>query len=366
MGKSIVYCIAGFYRKAGMERVLAQKANALVAMGYEVSIVTTDQRGQAPAFELSPKVHLYDLGVNYELNNDALFLKKVCQYPFKLHKHFYALRRLLRDLNSDITVSMFCNDAAFLPFIRFGGRKVLEYHFTRHKRLLYGRSGLWRLADRLRDFTDSLVVRRFEHFVVLTKEDREYWGDCRNISVIPNPRTFTFDGPSDMENRMVLAAGRYSYQKGLDRLVVAWKMLGDKTEGWVLRIAGDGEESLGDLPANVLTGPSSDIKAEYMKASVFALSSRYEGLPMVLLEAQAAGLPIVSFACPCGPKDVVTEGIDGFMVPEGDICALSSRLGQLISDIELRKNMSREAFLASERFDENRIMKLWTELFERL
>ena len=96
------------------------------------------------------------------------------------------------------------------------------------------------------------------------------------------------------------------------------------------------------------------------------MSSRYEGLPMVLLEAQAAGLPIVSFDCKCGPKDVIENGVDGFLVEDGDIEQLAQKLVVLMQDANLRKQMGSAAYAHSERYSEERIMKQWTDLFDEV
>ena len=106
--------------------------------------------------------------------------------------------------------------------------------------------------------------------------------------------------------------------------------------------------------------------AVYRGVSVVAMSSRYEGLPMILLEAQAYGLPIVSFACKFGPADVVTDGSDGFLVPEGDIEALAQRLATVMEDDALRQRMGEAARKSSERYEEEGVMKKWETLFHRL
>lgn len=359
----LIFLIAGTYRPAGMERVLANKANWFAEQGHDVLIVTTDQRGRKAAFAMDPRIRTVDLGIGYEDNNGGSFASKLLCYPFKQLKHRRKLTALLKKEKADVVVSMFCNDASFVPAITDGSHKVLEIHFSRYKRLQYGRKGLWAIADRWRSSNDARVVSRFERFVVLTEEDAGYWGALPNIRVIPNARTFTFDKPSSLENRQVLAVGRYTYQKAFERLVEAWKLI--DTEGWTLRIAGEGE-SLGELPGNVKTGLSGDMKQEYLDSSIFALSSRYEGLPMVLLEAQAAGLPIVSFTCKCGPRDVVTDGVDGILVEEGDVRGLAKALKRLMDDRELRRKMGEAAYKASDRFDEEKIMRQWLQLFEEL
>ena len=372
----IAYLIAGTYNSGGMERVLANKANYLVAHGYEVIIITTDQRGQKPFFPLDQRIKCYDLGINYEENNGKSFFNKVLHYPFKQWRHKKRLSELLKKLHADVVVSMFCNDASILPQIEDGSKKVLEVHFSRFKRLQYGRKGLWKWADKWRSNNDLKVVSRFDRFVVLTKEDKVYWGNLHNIQVIPNARTFAFEKPAELTNKTVMAVGRYDFQKGFERLIAAWAEVCNKVNDWKLEIIGDGalrDKMLQQIEGNGLSDrvvlkklPAAQMKDAYMNTSIFALSSRFEGLPMVLLEAQAAGVPIISFACKCGPKDLIEDGINGFLVEEGDIDGLAKGLIRLIEDEELRKKMGKAAYQNSELYTENAIMKHWIDLFQNL
>ena len=359
----LVYCINGFYRAAGMERVLADKANWLAAHGYAVTILTTDQLGRPDAFPLDPRIAKFDLGINYESNNGGSLLDKLLHYPAKQRRHRRALAAKLSEIRPDITISMFCNEVNLLPRMHDGSRKVLEIHFSRFKRLQYGRRGLWALIDRFSSRQDEKLAARYDRFVVLTEEDKGYWPQLPNLRVIPNPRPFTLPEPASLDSHTLLAVGRYTHQKGLDLLLQAWKMI--DTQGWTLRIAGSGDP-LGAVPDNVITGPSANIQEEYRNAAFLVMSSRYEGLPMVLLEAQAAGLPVVSFACKCGPKDVITDGEDGILIPEGDIEGLASGMKRLMDDIDLRHNMGAAAFRNSVRYDKERIMHQWDSLFHEL
>lgn len=371
----ILYNIAGTYNSGGMERVLANKANWLVAHGHEVIIVTTDQRGESPYFPLDARIKCYDLAINYEENNGKSFLNKLIHYPFKQWKHKVRLTALLKELRPDIVISMFCNDASFIPSIKDGSKKILEIHFSRFKRLQYGRKGLWRLADWWRYKTDARVVSRFDKFVVLTHEDKEYWGNLRNMCVIPNARTFEVNQPATLEAKKVVAVGRLNHQKGFDRLINAWSIVDNVVSGWKLQIVGDGElreqlqyniRELGLSNQINIGRAEKDMVSVYKDASILAMSSRYEGLPMVLLEAQAAGLPIVSFDCKCGPKDVIENGVDGFLVEDGDIEQLAQKLVVLMQDANLRKQMGSAAYAHSERYSEERIMKQWTDLFDEV
>ena len=371
----ILYCIAGTRHSGGMERVLANKANWLVQHGYEVMIVTTDQQGEPPFFALDKRISCYDLGIGYEENNGKSFLNKLIQYPIKQFRHKKRLNTLLQQLKPDITVSMMCNDVSFLPKMKDGSKKILEIHFSKYKRLQYGRKGIWRIADIYRSKQEEKQVRRFHRFVVLTDEDKGYWGNLPNIEVIPNARTYNPTTTAMLNTKRVIAVGRYTHQKGFERLIEAWNLICRQHPDWHLDIIGDGEDrpklqehiDQHNIESHItLYPPTKNMDAVYQGASIVAMSSRYEGLPMILLEAQAYGLPIVSFACKCGPADVVTDGVDGFLVPEGDVESLAGKLTTVIEDDALRQQMGRAARIASERYAEDVVMKKWIELFERV
>lgn len=371
----LVYCISATHNSGGMERVLANKANYLAARGYDITVVTTDQRGLSPFFPLDGRIRCVDLGVNYEVNNGKSFLNKLVHFPFKQWRHRRRLSRVLREIRPDVTVSMFCNDATFLPSIKDGSRKVLEIHFSRFKRLQYDRKGLWRLADVWRNRNEADVVARFDRFVVLTHEDSCYWGNQPHIAVIPNAQTFACDAPAPLEAKTVVAVGRLTYQKGFDLLLQAWAEVCRRVSGWQLAIVGDGElrsalsaqaESL-ELAGCVTFVPATkDVVAVYRDASVLAMSSRYEGFGMVLLEAQTVGLPVVSFACKCGPSEIVNDGVDGYLVAPGDVDAMADRLVRLMQDGALRRRMGARAFANAARFSTDAVMKQWMALFDSL
>lgn len=370
----ILYCIAGTYNSGGMERVLANKANYLARQNYEVVIATTDQRGQSPFFALDESIRCFDLGINYEENNGKSLLNKLLKYPFKQLRHRKRLSQLLQQERPDITISMYCNEASILPTIRDGSKKILEIHFSKFKRMQYGRKGLWKGIDWWRSRQDERLVRRYDKFVVLTKEDKGYWGDLSNIEVIPNARTFAPSETASLQQPVALAIGRYTHQKGFERLIDAWKIVAEKHPSWQLKIVGDGEDkqALTDqinrlhLQNHVrLEPPQSDVSSLYLGASMYLLSSRYEGLPMVLLEAQAYGLPIVAFQCKCGPLDVVEHGKTGILVPEGESTALAEGIIQLIEQEATRIAMGKAAQQASSRYDEAHVMQQWITLFNQ-
>jgi glycosyltransferase involved in cell wall biosynthesis len=178
-----------------------------------------------------------------------------------------------------------------------------------------------------------------------------------------------------LQNNKILLIGRYSYQKNFESIIEAIFLIKEKCYGWQIRIVGDGEdkEKLQALITekkleNVifLIPPTSKIEDEYCNASIYAMSSRFEGLPMVLIEAKSCGLPIISFDCPEGPADIVRDGIDGILVENGNIKALSEAILKLVENPDLRKQFGQEALKDIDRFSPKRIFDMWEVLFKEL
>lgn len=371
--KRIAYCIPALYNSGGMERVLSVKANYLAERGYEIHIITTDQMGRGIYFPLHPSMQTHHIDLDYEGSNGLGLKEKLKAFFANQPKHKKALRALLERIQPDLTISMFGHEAGFLPSIKAGGTKVLEYHFSKLKRLQYGRTGLWRIVDQWRTWQDERIVRRYDHFVVLTEEDKALWGDMPNISVIPNPKPFESDVTSPLTEKRVLAAGRYCHQKNFEELLHIWQSLSSRHPDWQLAIYGNGEARpelealatrLGITNSVHLAMPTSDMHSVYMQSSIYAMTSRYEGLPMVLIEAQTMGLPIVSYACKCGPRDIITEGKDGFVIEEGDRESFARALEALMNNEELRHEMGTVARSSSEHYDIDRIMTSWLAIIE--
>ncbi|BBQ06492.1 glycosyltransferase family 4 protein [Elizabethkingia anophelis] len=358
-----------------MERVLANKANYLAELGYDITIITTDQRDRSPYFQLDPLIKNIDLGINYTDNNNKGLLQKLLSYPKKQKIHKRKLEKILSDLKADIVISMFDNDAAILPKIKDGSKKILEIHFSRFKRLQYGRKGVWKIINRLRSNADLKLVQRYDRFVVLTHEDKSYWGNLPNIKVIPNANSFVLSKRADLENKRVIAVGRYDYQKGFDELINVWKGVYVKHPDWSLDIFGHGPlkdelqsliDQLGLTKTIHLCAPVKNIEQEYLNSSILAMTSRYEGLPMTLLEAQACGLPLVSYACKCGPRDIIKNNENGFLIEEGNQNEMAHKIIKLIENKELRLKMGESALRASDYFSEESVMKKWIYLFSNL
>ena len=373
----IIYCHADVYNPGGMERVLLNKLRWLVARGgYDLMVVTTDQNGRPPFYAFPPEVRMVDLGIGYKADAGRNPMVKILNYFRKRRLHRKALTELLMKEKADIVVSLYPSESSFIPSIKDGSKKVLELHFNKFFRLQYHRSGLLGLADRYRMRQDEKIVRRFDKFVVLTHEDAGNWGALPNLEVIPNAALLPPVKHNGADNRRVIAVGRLDYQKGFDRLLEAWALLPAKLrETWRLDIFGQGEweemlkektRTLGIEASAHINKPTSRIFDEYASSSFLAMSSHYEGFPMVMIEAMACGLPVVCFDFLCGPRDIITPGRNGLLAKEGDLPALAAAMRRVMEDPALLKSMGEQAVEVSKTYSEEAVMARWEALFKGL
>ena len=374
----LLYCIRATYNPGGMERVLLNKVTYLVnEKGWDITIVTTDQQGQPPFYPFPKEVRMIDLDINYADDNNQGVVKKITGYLRRRKLHKERLTALLMKEKADIVVSLFPSESSFIPNIKDGSKKVLELHFCKFFRLQYGRSGLLGLIDRLRTKQDEKIARKFDKFVALTHEDREYWGEMSNITVMPNAAMPMGDNFSDGSVKRVIAVGRLDYQKGFDRLIQAWQIVQEHEpfKDWELDIFGQGEwqDMLQDMIDKVglnhhthINQPTNAIEKEYANSSMLVMSSHYEGFPMVMIEAMSCGLPVVTFDYKCGPKDIIDDGINGLLVKDGDITGLAEAMMKLMADKDYRMFLSNNARKVTDIYSEETVMNQWIKLFTSL
>jgi len=349
----------------GSERVLARMANYWAGKGWRISLLTLDR--DAPFYELEPSVNHIALGVTGHSRNAMVgILKNV--------RRIRELRRAIKALGPDAVVS-FGDQTNVLTLLATGGLKTPVIVAERVDPRLYSIGWMW---ERLRRWTYPFADR----IVVQTGEAAKYFGDRprRRVSVVPNPVVIP-EGllvePARRRGhcRVIIAMGRLTKQKGFDLLLQAFARIAGEHPDWNLTIIGDGEMrpalesqrgSLGLQGRIEFTGIVKKPGAFFGSADVFVLSSRFEGFPNALCEAMACGLPAVSFDCPSGPAEIIRDGIDGILVPDGDVGALASAMDRLMSDEAERKRLASRASEVVSRFSLERIMGLWEELLDHV
>ena len=339
----ILYLLpGGLFNSAGMERVTTIKANYLAEQpGYDVSILTTEQMGRPVFYPLSDKVRLYhlDIGIHENFGKESYFQKCVSRFK-KIREYKRKLEQVLNEIRPDITISTLGLDIGFINDLKDSSIKIGELHFPGNFRELMARklSGnpIPNLIAKIRTWEMRRKCEELHRLIVLTEEEKVYWKNQANISVIPNPLPFSSETISSVENKKAIAVGRLAYEKGFDLLIQAWKIVSVKHPDWELTIYGRGnqQESLLQLIAKnrldqVITIQDSvpEIQKVYPDYSLLIFPSRYlDSFGMVIVEGMECGVPPVAFDSPCGPKDLITDGVDGFLVQSGDIERLATIL----------------------------------------
>ena len=375
----IYYIYTALVTKGGADRVIAEKANWLAEHGHEIAIITDTQMGREPVFPLSPKVRLIDLAVDFSQEYGHGFLVRIWMY-YKLMRQY---RKMVTDVlmkdRPDIVISTLGRDISFITKIKDGSIKIGEAHTTKHFirnfHLLEQRNVIFMYLTKFFRWRMDRQVNRLDALVVLTSQDEHDWGDKIPIYVIPNSFPFYPDKPSLCENKQAIIVGRYNSAKGYNYLIDAWKIVYQKHPDWIINIFGSGEykdrvrkqiQDNGLQDVVIMNNPIDHIMEEYLKSSIYVMSSVFEGFAMVLLEAMSCGLPCVSFDCPYGPRNVITDGEDGILVEYLNSQALADNICKLIENEELRKRMGSNGRRNVLRFSRETIMPQWVELFKSL
>lgn len=379
---NIVYCIPHLYNSGGMERVLTQKVNWLCAhTSHSFTIITTEPTPQGmndTYFPLDPRVQIVPLNIDFNADYRKPLLSKWWGHMRRMRMYKRALTQYIREHKIDLCISLCGKEIAFLRTLPC--RAVAELHFAKDQRqqLLEANHSnpIWSLLGRIRTWQLVRAVKPLEQLIVLTEADKNDWmrAGCTNVTVIPN--ICSLDGqkiPMKSKQKTVLAVGRLHEQKGFDLLLQAWKPIEEKYPDWTLRIVGEGpkREELETLVKTLklkrvaLIGRTNEVVNEYAQASLFVLSSRYEGLPLALIEAMWCGTPSIAFDCPNGPATLL-DNDRGWLVANGNISALSKQIEYVITHPnEAAERAQKAQTYAQQTYSEKQIMPQWIQVIER-
>lgn len=375
----IVYVLGGNYAPNGMSSVLTQKINWLaVHTDYELHVVLTERPDLPMCYPLHESVERTNFDIGFDELDTMSIWRKLLAFRKKQKKYKRAFTQYLMQLHPDIVVSTVRRELGFINDIKDGSRKVGEIHFPKthyrefDKRFLPGFvnraiTKRWR-AQMIRE------IKRLDAFTVLSEADRKEWTELQDVNVISNPLSYFPITTTECYNKHVIAVGRYSWEKGYDMLFESWKMVKKLHPDWHLDIYGAGErDSYIQLSKDmglqdVVTCHSADkqIFNRYPEAEFLVLSSRYEGFGLVIAEAMSCGRPTVCFDCPCGPRSIVNDGVDGLLAEKENPKALAEKINWMIEHETERKAMGLRSREAARRFSEDVIMPKWVELFEKV
>lgn len=361
----IVFSTDQIYLHGGIEKVLVEKANYMAEVcGYEVVILTIEQRENPSCYRLNPKIKMLDLGINYERSYSYFSGRNLRKLP----QHFFKLKSTLKKLNADaVIVSNFGFDFYIMPFINRKLKKIKEFHGSRYFEARQ-REQVSSLLKKMKYILNDWLESQYHHIVVLNQDEKKYY-NSDNVVVIPNPISIpTLEAP--LISKKVVAAGRIAPVKAFDKLIEAWEIVHSEEPEWELHFYGedylDTQKLLESLVvANRLEkvvffkGSASDMTAIFSEYSLYAMSSITECFPMVLLEALAVGLPVVSFDCPHGPRNIISHKEDGLLVKNQDVSDLAEKILFLIQNRDVLSYYGQNAKKNSRRFAVDKVMQQW-------
>jgi len=346
----------------GAEKILAHMANYWARKGLEISILTFDDGKEPPFFHIDPSIAHHTLDIaGGSANPVQAFIRNI--------QRIHRLRRAIKQTVPHAVIS-FMDQTNILTLLATRGMSVpvIVSERTAPRFHAIGKAWEW-LRLRVYPWADCLVVQ--------TREVLEYFpASIRNKGrVIPNPVVLPCEEDAALAHprgteRLIVALGRLAHEKGFDLLLDAFRRIAAGHPGWSLRIIGEGPErgsleALRDrygLQGRVhLPGSTTTPCAEFKKAALFVLPSRYEGFPNALCEAMACGLPVVSYDCPNGPRGIIRDGVNGILVPPGDVGALASAIERLILDEALRVRLGSKAREVSGRYRLELVMRQWED-----
>lgn len=375
----ILYAVERVNLRGGYDRIIIEKANYLAEHGCEVILCVSSHALSKPFYPISKKVKLVDFDIDFDQQyKHSLFIRA---YLYKKLMHCYRkkLSNLLNIEHPDIVITTLGREIDFITDINDGSVKVGESHiakeYVRNFHLLEQRGFIYRMLARSWRKKVEKAAGKLDALVLLTEHDADSWTGIAKTVVIPNSLPFYPLISSTCDNKQAIYVGRFNEQKGLEYLVDAWAKVYRRHPDWTLHLYGDGEQKnmLENLIKDaklqdvvIIHQPTPQIMDRYLESSIFVLTSRFEGLPMVLIEAMACGLPIVSFNCPWGPADIIKNEEDGFLVEYLNTDDEAERICQLIENPQLRKTMGTNARKNIRRYERDTVMKQWTELFARL
>lgn len=349
----------------GLERVLSIKASYLAdELEYEVHIFTLNQGDQPLFYDFSQKIHYHDCDA---VGNPVQYFKKYRK----------GLKSTISKVKPDVIAV--CDDGFKGFFVPKVVGKSCPMIYERHasKNLFKNKEGtsfLQKIKFKLLDWALHFGAASYDKFVVLTNDNLNEWR-LKNLKVIPNPLSFYPEHVSDHTVKTVITVANHGYQKGIDRLVQAWEIVQKQHPDWKLKVYGKKDKNLqhqklaeefGIHQAIEFHDPVRNIEQKYKESSIYAMPSRSEGFGMVLIEAMACGVPCVSFNCPCGPKDIINDNEDGFLVKDGNIQAFAKRISFLMVNEKDRRMMGEKAREKAKRYLPMHVVPMWHTLFTSL
>lgn len=368
----ILYVFRSLAVWGGIERVLVEKMNFLSSVyGYNVYIITSDQGNHPIPYHLEDKVHIEDLNIRFHQQYQYNIVKR--QWVKKRLKQEYEQRlaECILQIQPDIIVCTTADHIDSLVKLKGSIPLVVESHSICLRTIADGRFCLQRKWYK---YHYLKALSKVDFIVALTEGDANEWRKVHpHVVVIPNIVHLNDGAVSTLENKRVIWVGRFDYQKRPLEMVRIWEKIQPQFPDWQLHIYGEGEQrqkledKVRSLGMNIkIHQPTEFIFDCYRESSILVSTSLFEPFGLVIPEAMSCGLPVVVFDCPYGPSGIVTDGEDGFLIPNRDIRLFVEKVCLLMENESLRLKLGKAGSVSSRQYDASNIIPQWKQLFEEL
>ena len=367
----ILYIFRSLAVWGGIERILVDKMNCLSEMsGMEVYMLTTDQGTHPITYMVNKKVKVEDLNICFYHQYKYGLFRRIFVRRQMVSRYEQLLANRIRTIRPDIIVCTTADMISCIVKVKGAIPLVVESHSICNRTINHGRNYLHKAIHRF-FFLKSL--NKADAVVALTQGDAEEWKKYHPfVVVIPNMVHLSRETISSSKSNKVIFVGRFDYQKRVQEAIRIWSLIRPKYPDWVLDIYGDGElkkdiENAAKRVGGIIVNPPTTYIFDcYQKSSILISTSLFEPFGLVIPEAMSCGLPVVAYDCQYGPADIISDGVDGFLIKQDDINAFVEKLSMLMSNKELRKRMGDIGIQAVHRYEASQIMPLWQNLFQQL
>jgi glycosyltransferase involved in cell wall biosynthesis len=348
----LLYIVPKVKNAGGVARVLAIKANYFVEnFGYEVHILSQNEEEILPFFNFNNKIVFHNMNL------------KGAAFGF-----FIAFKKSVNQKINEVKPNVI--------LVADNGLKAFTYPFILKTKtpIVFECHGSKFVEDKANNGSFLLKFKyKFKNFAAgKFNESLQEW-NVSNACIIPNPAWIETEITSGLNNKKVIAIARYSYEKGLDRLLLIWEIVIKNYPNWILDIYTDDVDLFKSIVADLGLNSNvnifnfvKNIEEKYLDASVYLMTSRSEGFPMVLLEAMTFGLPCIAYDCPSGLNSIIKNGENGFLIPNDNVPLFVEKLSFLMENEGERLKFGANAKESTKKFSVDTIMEQWKLLLEKL
>lgn len=368
---NLIFLLRSVVIGGGIERVITEKANWMAEKGHNVLLLTYEEGNHPFSFDLHPKVHYKDLDCRYFTIYKYSFFQRILKGIMIKSKFRREMRMIIQEFHPDALIFPHNINEYFGILVSL--QKKVPIIYECHSTSVEIMNRMKTIKERIKNFSYLSLIKKCDLVITLNQQDAQFWSKYNTVKTIPNPLSCYPDTIPvvEKEKGRILCLARLHTIKRLDRLVDSFAIIANKYPEWHIDIFGDGDEKenlehkieCANLKGRiVIHHPTNNVSYEYLRSQFLVLSSDSESFSMVLVEAMAHSLPVVSTNCPYGPSQIIDNGITGILT-KMDVDDLAHKMEWMITHEKERREMGEKAHTAVAKYKKENVMKEWENAY---